>query len=789
MRRLAVLLAALAAAALASVPLAAGAAPKPKPKPVAKPAPLPAPTPAPAPAAAAPAPKLVTFVARFCPTYKDVTANLARNNIQESLQDLGADTLYASGQPIEPEIEERGQPACRPLPDWTFTLGTGYRSRAVAGTWGSLSIVTGSFPTAIATKAETPLLNAFGESTGRQIEGAVTIALTQQQADLASRANSLWTQGGTITDPVLDEQFPQEYGFAALRCAIDNLNGDNVEWIAYPSGARHVFCYAYYVKPPPTSGTIVVRKVVSSPAGATQQFRFTGNISYAVDDSFTLSVNSGAPASTSFYRAETKPGEPPWDFKEDVPPGWKLDSAVCASQSGASVATVTGAKTTVRLAAGDVVTCIYTNSLIPPPGGLSLTKTTIGGTGTFDFTVTPADPAGTPATAVAKTTKPGVEVPASPATIELAPGTYTVAEKLPAGVAGTWKLTAVECNGAPQKPVDGAVKVTIASGQGATCAFENTFVPAGEIVIRKIAFGRTGTAGFGIYDEAEPKKTAPAPYTKTAKVTKEGVSTLAVGDATNALQPGSYRIQEFAAGGTDPAGWALTSVVCNGKTVGWSQGAAVVKLTAAEPKADCTFTNTWTAPETKPPVEPPKPPVEPPVEPPVTEPAPKLTVTKTADRHTIVVGDLVTYTITVKNVGDGAAQGVRIAEQTPTKAQIVSVTPSQGTCDTSRHPVACNLGTIDPGKEATVVAVLRATTVGPMANAVSVGSNTVDPEPPTTERPGVVEPKPPVQKPKPKPPVQKPKPPQPGKPGQPPLEPGRPVTPGKPGEPSPPFAG
>ena len=33
---------------------------------------------------------LVTFVARQCPTYQDITANLARNNIQESLQDLGA---------------------------------------------------------------------------------------------------------------------------------------------------------------------------------------------------------------------------------------------------------------------------------------------------------------------------------------------------------------------------------------------------------------------------------------------------------------------------------------------------------------------------------------------------------------------------------------------------------------------------------------------------------------------------------------------------------------------------
>ena len=75
-------------------------------------------------------------------------------------------------------------------------------------------------------------------------------------------------------------EFADEYGFGALRCATDNVNGDNVEYIAFPTGSRHVFCFAYYVTPPPTSGTIVVRKEVSSPAGADQTFTFEGNVSY-----------------------------------------------------------------------------------------------------------------------------------------------------------------------------------------------------------------------------------------------------------------------------------------------------------------------------------------------------------------------------------------------------------------------------------------------------------------------------------------------------------------------------
>ena len=80
--------------------------------------------------------RLVTFVARTCPSYADIAANRARNNIQESLQDLGADTLYNAGDAVSPAIEQAQQPNCTPLPDWRFTMGKGYASRAVERTLG-----------------------------------------------------------------------------------------------------------------------------------------------------------------------------------------------------------------------------------------------------------------------------------------------------------------------------------------------------------------------------------------------------------------------------------------------------------------------------------------------------------------------------------------------------------------------------------------------------------------------------------------------------------------------------
>ena len=335
----------------------------------------------------------MTFVARVCPEYSDVMANLARNDIQESLKDLGPNSIV-HGRAAD-RSRHRGASRSRtaqPLPAWQLTLGTGIESRAVSGPWGSLSIVTGPFSTPILTRDETSLLNDQGQPTGKQIAGATTITLNDDEAALASTHASLWVQGGTPTDPILDRPYPGQYGFAALRCAVDNLNGDNVEWIAYPTGASHVFCYAYYIKPPPTSGTIIVRKAVSAPDGATETFPFSGNITFIADHHFELQVDNGAPASKTFVRAATEAGDAPWNFTELVPPGWSLTSITCTSTTGKSTTTTDlgEAETTVTLAAGDTVTCTYTNTQIPPKGSLRITKTTTGGTGTFRYTVTPA---------------------------------------------------------------------------------------------------------------------------------------------------------------------------------------------------------------------------------------------------------------------------------------------------------------------------------------------------------------------------------------------------------------
>jgi hypothetical protein len=54
-------------------------------------------------------------VERQCPNYTDIMANLAHNNAQESLRDLGKDSVYAAAEPIAPSIEDPNAPNCTPL--------------------------------------------------------------------------------------------------------------------------------------------------------------------------------------------------------------------------------------------------------------------------------------------------------------------------------------------------------------------------------------------------------------------------------------------------------------------------------------------------------------------------------------------------------------------------------------------------------------------------------------------------------------------------------------------------
>jgi uncharacterized repeat protein (TIGR01451 family) len=661
---------------------------------------------------------LVTVAARECPTYQDVTANLARNNIMESLQDLGADTLYTSGEPINPIKEQEGQPNCRPITGWQFTLGSGIQEKASKGPWGALSIVTGAESPTVTTKASTPLLGWDGEPIkGQSLHGATTFELNRAQAERATR-RSLWIQGGTTTDPVLFDVpgFEDKYGFAALRCSIDNLNGDNVETIDFPSGTTHAFCYAYYVTPPPSSGRIVIRKKVEGSGTTPQTFQFGGNVSYNPGGAFELSAAADSPGEITFFRGETGPGEAPWTVHEEVPDGWKLTGLHCESGKSQVTTDTSTASVSIALAPGDTVICTYVDTLKPPKGALLLRKVTRGGTGTFGFKVITAEGA-TAKTVHIKTTKEGVPAYARP--LILNPGRYRILEHAPRDPKGIWRAVSASCNGGATGPPD-EVEATVEASKGALCTFTNRLVYPGAIKIHKETIGGIGSAGFQITNPGYPT----LERNQIAVVDKEKSPVLARGDSTRGLPFGTYVIQESVAQATDPAGWSLIEVVCDGKAVPFEQGRATVHLGKRAPHVKCRFVNLFTPAPPGP--TPPGPTPTTPGSGPTPGEAVEIAVQKTLIRSGSGAVPTDVYRITVKNLSAATASNVVVTDQSGPGLVIVSAKPSAGGSCVRDVQYECGFESIPGFGEATVLVKAKDYGGGSSYNRAAVGSGTPD---------------------------------------------------------------
>ena len=691
------------------------------------------------PAALATHEKLLTVAARVCPSFASITANTARNNIMESLEDLGADSPYKPVGKIvkvmDPDVEAAVQPECKPLANWNFTLGKGYKTRAVSGSFGSLSIVTDPIFRTVTSQDSVPLLSDLSVDTGRTIYGATTLTLTDDEVAQANKSN-LWVQGGTQSAPVAD---PDTYAFGALRCATDNVNGDNVEYVAYPTGKNHVFCFAYYVSPAPTAGTIKIVKSVSPDSVPAQDFPFQGDVSYAEGGAFTIRASGKADGSATFIRA----GGRTWSFREIVPAGFVLAGLTCSSATGASTWTITSPAAAVALAAGDTVTCTFANAPAPPeppPGGLIIRKVTRGGLGTFPFSVTGRADARLEAT----TTEEDVAAEAQPeGSPTFPPGDYRIEEELPTSAKGDWALTSVFCNSSEREILDGnAVRFTVPNA-GGVCTFTNTFTPAGAIVLRKSTVGATGTFQLAIRPQFGEVKEFIQRATTTSQSADDSVR--ASGDSTDKLPLGVYSVQETTASSDGNNGlWRVNSVICDGVPQQSFEGIIRIELTTGNPTRDCTITNGLIEspdppepPDPEPP-EPPSPPLPPtPVpQPPVSSPSggavagasavsrpAELRITKVVSPRRITLGHSARWKVTVRNLGPVTARAVTLVERSRVARATLKLHPSQGRCR-GTPPRFCVIGRLRPGQRATVTVRARPRRVGRINNVVVVNSIT-----------------------------------------------------------------
>jgi uncharacterized repeat protein (TIGR01451 family) len=98
-----------------------------------------------------------------------------------------------------------------------------------------------------------------------------------------------------------------------------------------------------------------------------------------------------------------------------------------------------------------------------------------------------------------------------------------------------------------------------------------------------------------------------------------------------------------------------------------------------------------------------------------------LAVSVAAAPGTGVVGDPLTYTITVSNVGLVPVGDVTLTDTLPADATLESATASQGGCE-GTGPLTCAIGLLAPGGAATVAITVTPTSVGSLTNtAVVIG--------------------------------------------------------------------
>jgi hypothetical protein len=239
---------------------------------------------------------------------------------------------------------------------------------------------------------------------------------------------------------------------------------------------------------------------------------------------------------------------------ETVPAGWDFTSLSC-SASGGSTYSIKDRTATINLAAGEAVSCTYTNT---KRGHLIVQKTTVPGSDPTVFSITASGSGAITGGGV------GTVTDALDKDYEVTPGTYSVAEAVPAG----WTKTGDTCQ-----------NVAVGAGETKTCTITNT--KKATLVISKDAVGGSDTFNFTASGDGLPSSFA---------ITGSGSRTF-----TN-LMPGGFRTVEE---GALPSHWDFTSLSCQITVLGdgtssantSGQAATSINLGAGD-TLTCTYTNT-----------------------------------------------------------------------------------------------------------------------------------------------------------------------------------------------------
>ena len=288
-----------------------------------------------------------------------------------------------------------------------------------------------------------------------------------------------------------------------------------------------VDCYYTFVQ----RGSIVLTKT-TEPASNTDRFAFSGDLSGEISNGGQITL------------ADISPGQ--YSSSETALAGWDLTGISCDDDnSSGDIGTATA---TFNLDAGETVSCNFVNT---KRGEIIIEKQTLpdGDPQSFSF-----------AGDVGGNLRDGQQ-----ASLDVAPGTYSSTEPVPAG----WDLTSITCDDGDSSGDIGTATATfnIAAGEVVKCTFTNT--KRGQITVEK--------------------QTLPNGDPQSFNFTGDLAAGLTDGQSSSLeVIPGAYTSTE-----SPLAGWDLTSLTCDDANNSGDSGTGVATFNV-EPgeSVKCTFTNT-----------------------------------------------------------------------------------------------------------------------------------------------------------------------------------------------------
>lgn len=103
-----------------------------------------------------------------------------------------------------------------------------------------------------------------------------------------------------------------------------------------------------------------------------------------------------------------------------------------------------------------------------------------------------------------------------------------------------------------------------------------------------------------------------------------------------------------------------------------------------------------------------------------------LSVTMSGSPDTVLLGQNVTYNLTVTNHGPNMANGVILSDTLPNEGSLVSAMSSQGSCTNTGRVLTCDLGTLASGDAATVTITVTPQRIGSITNTAAVSAEEID---------------------------------------------------------------